>query len=130
MSDEAVYYVDYIYNGTDVNPQNILDIAEMASYWGKDVDESLIAIKNLKVTKDMVTLMSPDKSPTLKITLPNRVSIIKFGSSQEEYDKIAQDGFVELNIIGKCNRNEWNGYVSAQILMEDYEIIDSCKYFF
>lgn len=130
MSNEAVYFVDYIYDGANVNAQNILDIAEMDEFWGKDVDESLIAIKDLKVTKDMVTLMSPDKSPTLKIMLPNRVSIIKFGSSQEEYNKIAQDGYVKMDIIGKCNKNEWNGNISAQILLEDYKIVDSCAYFF
>ena len=130
MSEEALYYVDYIYDGTNVNAENILDIADMDVYWGKDIDESLVAIKNLKVTKDMVTLMSPDKTPTLKITLPNRIAIIKFGSSQEEYDKIATDGYITLDIVGKCNRNEWNGWITPQILIEDYEIIDSCKYYF
>jgi single-stranded-DNA-specific exonuclease len=130
MPSEALYYVDYIYEGNEVNPQNILDIAEMGGFWGKDLEESLIAIKGLKVTKDMVTLMSPDRTPTLKIVLPNKVSIIKFGSSQEEYNKIATDGYVKIDLVGKCNRNEWNGYVNAQILLEDYEIVDSSKYFF
>lgn len=130
MSEEPLYYVDYIYDGGNVNPQNILDIADMDSYWGKDIDESLIAIKGLKVTKDMVTLMSPDKTPTLKIVLPNKVSIIKFGSSQEEYEKLAIDGYIEMDIIGKCNKNVWNGWVNAQVMLESYEIIDSSKYYF
>lgn len=130
MSEEPLYYVDYIYDGGNVNPQNILDIADMNSYWGKDIDESLIAIKGLKVTKDMVTLMSPDKTPTLKIVLPNKVSIIKFGSSQEEYEKLATDGYIEMDIIGKCNKNVWNGWVNAQVMLESYEIIDSSKYYF
>lgn len=130
MSEEPLYYVDYIYDGENVNPQNILDIADMDSYWGKDIDESLIAIKGLKVTKDMVTLMSPDKTPTLKIVLPNKVSIIKFGSSQEEYEKLATDGYIEMDIIGKCNKNVWNGWVNAQVMLESYEIIDSSKYYF
>lgn len=130
MSEEPLYYVDYIYDGGNVDPQNILDIADMDSYWGKDIDESLIAIKGLKVTKDMVTLMSPDKTPTLKIVLPNKVSIIKFGSSQEEYEKLATDGYIEMDIIGKCNKNVWNGWVNAQVMLESYEIIDSSKYYF
>lgn len=130
MSEEPLYYVDYIYDGGNVDPQNILDIADMDSYWGKDIDESLIAIKGLKVTKDMVTLMSPDKTPTLKIILPNKVSIIKFGSSQEEYEKLATDGYIEMDIIGKCNKNVWNGWVNAQVMLESYEIIDSSKYYF
>ena len=32
--------------------------------------------------------MSRDKNPTLKITLPNGMSLIKFGSSEEEYEQM------------------------------------------
>lgn len=130
INDEAIYYVDYIYNGTNVNPQNILDIAGLDDLWGKDVDEPLIAIKSLKITKDMVTLMSPDKSPTLKITLPNKIALIKFGSSQEEYEQFLTEGYVEIDAVGKCNKNEWNNYITPQIFIEDYDIVDSSKYFF
>lgn len=129
-SDEPVYFVDYIYDGESVDPQNILDIANMGNLWGKDMDEAMIAIKGLKVTENMVTLMSPDKSPTLKIQLPNRTSIIKFGSSQEEYEKFLAGGYVEVDIVGKCNKNEWMGNVSPQIFLEDYEIKSSCAYAF
>ena len=130
MSDEAIYYVDYIYEGTHVNAKNILDIADMGNFWGKDIDESLIAIKDLKVTKDMITLMSPDKNPTLKIMLPNKISIIKFGSNQEEYENLLSEGFVKIDIIGKCNCNEWLGNITPQIMIEAYEITERVKYFF
>lgn len=129
-NDEAVYYVDYIYQGTNVNPEHILDIARLDNLWGKDVDEPFIAIKGLKVMKDMVTLMSPDKKPTLKITLPNKISIIKFNSSQEEYEMMTQGGYIELDIVGRCNANEWNSSVFPQILVEDYNIVDMVKYIF
>lgn len=130
-SDEAVYFVDYIYNGIDVNPQHILDIANLNHLWGKDIDESLIAVKRLKITKDMVTLMSPDKSPTLKITLPNKVCLIKFNSNQEEYNYLySENGYIEIDVVGTCNKNEWNGYVTPQIFIEDYEVVDRMKYMF
>lgn len=130
ISDEPIYYVDYIYNGINVNPQNIIDIAGMNSYWGTGCEESLVAIKNLKITKDMITLMSPDKSPTLKIILPNKVSIIKFNSSQEEYEKFISEGYVEVDMVGKCNKNEWMGNVTPQILIEDIDIVGYSKYYF
>ena len=130
ISDEPIYYVDYIYNGVDVSKQNILDIASLNELWGKDIDESLIAIQNLKISKDMITLMSPDKKPTLKITLPNKICLIKFGSNQKEYESLLSDGYVELEIVGRCNRNEWMNYVNAQILIEDYNIIKKSKYCF
>ena len=130
MESEPVYHVDYIYEGENVNPQNIIDIANLEDLWGKDMDEAFVAISNLKVTKDMVTLMSPDKKPTLKITLPNKVALIKFGSNQEEYEKLLSDGYVQVDIVGRCNKNVWNGYTSAQIFIEDYEITGMAKYIF
>ena len=130
-SDEAVYYVDYIYKNIDVDPVNILDIAGLDDLWGKDMDEPQVAVEGLKINKNMLTLMSPDKKPTLKITLPNKVSILKFNSSQEEYDSLySEHGAVEINLVGKCNRNEWNGYITPQIFIDDYEIIDRVAYIF
>ena len=53
--------------------------------------------------KDNIILMSKDKNPTLKITLPNKIALIKFGSSQEEYEKLySSEGCVNVNIVGKC----------------------------
>lgn len=130
MSDEPVYYVDYIYEGCHVNPENILDIASLDDLWGKDMDEAFIAIKNLKVTKEMLTLMSPDKKPTLKITLPNKISLIKFGSSEDEYQSLLSEGYVAIDVVGRCNANVWNGWTTAQVLIEEYQIIGQSKYCF
>ena len=130
MSSEPVYYVDYIYKGDNVNPQNIIDIANLEDLWGKDMDEAFVAVEGLKVTKDMVTLMSPDKKPTLKITLPNKVALIKFGSCQEEYESLLAEGYVQINVIGRCNKNVWNGMTTAQIFIEDYEVVGMAKYIF
>ena len=44
MSDEAIYYVDYIYKNNQINPTNILDIANLENLWGKDMDEPFIAV--------------------------------------------------------------------------------------
>lgn len=130
MQSEPVYYVDYIFKGVDVEAEKILDIAWLSDLWGQNIEESLICIEDLKVTKDNLTLMSPDKKPTLKITLPNRLALIKFGSSQEEYESLLSSGYMKMNVIGKCNANEWNGNVIPQLLIEDYEITGESKFDF
>ena len=130
ISDEPIYYVDYIYNGIDVKSQDILTIADMEDLWGKDLDEPLIAINNLKVTEDMVTVYQK-KDNTLKITLPNRISLMKFKASDEQCQKLQNiPGYYEMNIIGKANKNEWMGNVTAQLFIEDYQIIDSKRWYF
>ena len=76
--------------------------------------------------------MSRDKNPTLKIDLSNGVSLIKFRSSEEEFASLTRNpsGSVSINVIGTCKVNEWNGIVSPQIEIEDYEIVGEMKYYF
>lgn len=107
------YKVDYIFNHNDMNVKDILDLANLKSIWGQGVEEPLIAIENIKVHTDNIQLMSVDKNPTLKITLPNGMSLIKFKSSKEEYESLhLESGCLTINVVGKCERNIWNGTVS------------------
>ena len=107
------YKVDFIFNGADFRGKDIIEIAELKSLWGQGVDEPFVAIEHINVYAGNVVLMSPDKSPTLKITLPNGTSLIKFKSSQEEYEKLrSESGCITINIVGKCERNVWNGTVT------------------
>ena len=125
------YKVDFIFNGADFRGTDIVEIAELKSLWGQGVDEPYIAIEHINVYAGNVVLMSPDKSPTLKITLPNGTSLIKFKSSQEEYEKLrSETGCITINVVGKCERNVWNGTVTPQIIIEDYEIVGEQKYYF
>ena len=126
----ACYNVDFIYMSNDFKQQDIIDIGSMKSLWGKGIDEAFIVVKGVKVTRNNITLMSADRNPTIKITLPNGVSIIKFGSSREEYESFLTDGYIELDILGTCAINEWQGNISGQILLKEYEIQQQQAYYF
>ena len=124
------YKVDFIFQGHNFNPNEIIDIASLNSIWGQGVSEPFIAIENLKVSKDKIMLMSKDKNPTLKFVLPNGMSLIKFKSSEEEYEKFTSAECYTLNVVGKCAINVWNGNISAQLLIDDYEITGTSGYYF
>lgn len=125
------YKVDFIFNGGDFNGNDIIEIAGLKSFWGQGIDEPFIAVENIKVLTNNITLMSADKNPTLKIMLPNGTSLIKFKSSREEFESLQNgSGYIKMNVIGKCERNMWNGTVSPQIIIEDYEITEKEDYYF
>ena len=97
----------------------------------KSSHEPYVIIENIKVTKENITLMSPDKNPTLKIILPNGTSLIKFKSSVEELESLkSPTGCITITVVGRCERNMWNGTVSPQVIVEDYEITNICQYYF
>lgn len=118
MSDEPIYYVDYIYEGSNVSANDILTIAGMEDFWGKDLEEPLLCIHGLKVNADMITVFQK-KDNTLKISLPNGVSLIKFKASDEECAKLQSNsfGYYELDIVGRANKNVFNGMTTAQIFI-------------
>lgn len=125
------YKVDFIFNGGDFKGKDIIEIAELKSIWGQGIDEPYVAIENVKISNENIHLMSADKNPTLKISLPNGTSLIKFKSSHEEYEKLKSEmGCVTINVVGRCERNIWNGTVSAQLIIEDYEIVSTTQYYF
>lgn len=118
-SDKPIYTVDYEFNGKESNePATIIEIAEMNDFWGKDLDRPHVLVK-FKMSDAKFTVM---KSNTLKFTLPNNISIIKFGGTDEEIQELENNLDIEITAVCKCNENEWGGYVSAQLILEDYEI--------
>lgn len=128
MSSEPVYYVDYVWDQDAVPAAAILEIANMDSYWGKSMEEPLVAVNKIRVNKKNVKMMA---SNTLKITLPNGISMIKFRVPDEEYDKLySENGYVEIDVIAKPAKNEWMGKVSPQLLIEAYQITGGCAYEF
>ena len=130
MPDEKIHYVDYLYRGNAVNEEQLLDITNLSNLYGKDIDESKVAIEKLKVTSDMVQVYVK-KNNTLKITLPNKVALIFFDASDDLCEQLkSTKGYVEMSIVGEANRNEYMGWVSAQILVSDYEITGESRYNF
>lgn len=126
-----IYNVDFIYKSDELTPDEVIDIAGMKSLWGQGVEEAEIAVEGIKVHKDNIRILSPDKNPTLKIMLPNGINFMKFRSSKEEYDKLYSElGYVTINIVGECERNIWNNKISPQVMIKDYEIVDRANYYF
>ena len=128
ISDEPIYWVDYIFEENNIDTDAIISIADHDYLWGKDVDEPFVYIKNLKITKDMIQLL---KNTTIKISLPNNCSIIKFGTDEEEFNKLySENGFIEINAVCQCRVNEWCGSRNPQLLLVDYEVVDSVAFIF
>lgn len=128
---EPSYKVDFIWPANNFRGRDVLDIAGLKKYWGQDISEALIAIEGVNVASENITLMSREKSPTLKITLNNGTSLIKFKSNEEEYQSLySPSGCVTINIIGRCEENRFNGTTTPQIIIESYEIINRQEYYF
>ena len=122
VSLEPTYYVDYIWNEHTVDPGTILTIAGLGELWGTGIPESYVALEQIFLKDCLITLLGMDKGhPTIKITLPNGVDIMKFKSSEEEFHSLADNNDnLRLYAVCKPQKNEWNEIITPQLIIEDY----------
>lgn len=124
------YKVDFIFEGTDFDTTVINTLAMYKTIWGQGLPEPKIVLTNITVHGGNCILMSPDKKPTLKIALNNGVECIKFRSSSEEHLTLVSSGCTHINLVATCDVNVWNGRITPQLIIADYEIIDTQDYYF
>ena len=125
-----VYSVDLIWDGLkDLSGKAFSEIANEEKIWGKGVEDPLIAIEGLRIYGKQLRLYGLDKGkPTLNIQLDDGSSLVKFKSSEEEYNSLHSSlGYVIINAVGNCTRSNWG---NPQFQIVDYEIVGRNDYYF
>lgn len=123
------YKVDFIWDASMVNEDDIYEIADFNYLWAQNVEEPLVAIENIKITNDSIKFIGASKN-TLRIA-NNDISFLKFNLKPE--DKTLLDpngGYYVMDIVGRCARNIFNNTSSPQIQIEDYRIRKRYAYYF
>ena len=131
ISFDVKYNVDFIYDAKLINGTDILELAEYADIWGQNIDEPLVVIKNIKLNKDNLRFIGNGK--TLRIDLPkDKISLIKFNIDEDEKELLTpnENGVLEIEVVGTCQKNVWMGYTSPQIAIKDYDIVKRVEYYF
>lgn len=113
-----MYRVDIVFP-ENVKAEYILDINQLKCYYGQGFKEPYIAIDDIHVNSNNLQLLSKDKNPTIKITLPDGVELIKFKASEEEYNELLN---TVIEVVGKCDTNVWMGRITPQVKVEAYNI--------
>ena len=125
-----IYNVDLIWEGNEsLSAEKFAEIADEAQIWGRGVEDPLIAIEGIRVYGNELNLYGLDKGkPTLNIKLEDGSSLVKFKSSEEEYELLHSDlGYVIINAVGTCSRSTWG---IPQFNIIEYEIIGRNDYYF
>lgn len=119
--NEGVYDVNFIRDPGAPDLENLIfDLASNSTIYGQNNPEPLIYIPNIYLTNKDYSIIG-QKNDTVRINL-NGVTLIKFHATAmiqelEQYDQI------KLNIVGKPNINTWMGNQTAQLFINDYEIL-------
>lgn len=119
--NEGVYEADFVFKAdeSDQIAEAVLDLTRYPEIWGKDNEEPLIVVENIRLTdKDIV--IYDKNSITVKFSYGG-VDYLKFSAEglRDELDGMKE---IEITIIGRANLNEWQGTTKPQIFIEDYNL--------
>jgi single-stranded-DNA-specific exonuclease len=119
---EKIYCVDFKIPFEEISFEFIKDICDLKYIFSTNIQEPLMYIENLKVSTQDVKLMGTDKN-TIKIET-DEVDFIKFKSNEEVYSNMVDwKDEVVLNIVGRASINEYNGKLTGQIFVDEWEVI-------
>lgn len=125
ISDEGlanVYYVDYVFEDNENFGDILLKIADHPELWGNDIEEPSVIVKNIPYNADQWFLMGENKD-SCKLT-HNGVEYVKFKNSDFAQEAKAYSRGT-ITVYGKIKKNTWMGRTTPQILIDDYEFVDT-----
>lgn len=121
--NENVYEVDIVADSENSYLKDIIiNLGDLAEIWGQGIEEPLIAIENIHLSKNGIEAIGANKD-TVKFTV-NGITYIKF-KDEKLLEKLTANDTMKVTVIGKANVNEWGGNITPQIIIENYEIIDT-----
>lgn len=119
--------VDFIVDINSLDIAFIREIDSLKNIYGQGISESKIAIKNLIVNKNDVKLIGKN-SNTVKLTYNDGIVFIKFNCKESDViiqwinDWDSKSEEIVIDVVGKCNINNFGGILTPQIVIEEYEI--------
>ncbi len=125
---EDIYDVDFIISSSEISKELVLNIDKYCDIWSHGIEEPLVAFSDITIGTNDINIMG-EKQNTIKLKYKD-IEFIKFGCSEEEVKKVKDGHSVSLDIVGKCKSNEWNGNISAQVIISDFDIKKSKKFIF
>jgi len=119
---ESQYDVEFARQALDNDLIKLItDIAQYKDLWAQQNSEPLIYIKDLHCTWSDIQIMGKNHD-TVKI-MKNGVAYMKFFAKDmiAELEPLTD---IKLEVVGRANMNEWNGIVTPQIFIENYQITE------
>ncbi len=98
-------------------------IAGLKEYYGTGMKEVNVVIKNIHIDADDIEVKGQNEDTWSVKICDESIELIKFKCPESDVMLNAM-GYYIINIIGKFTYSYFNGVKTAQIIINDYEVVD------
>lgn len=114
--------VDFEIEYDDLDMSLFTSIASLKSYYATGLKECNIVVNNIPINADDVVIKGKDSNTWSVKICDETIELIKFRCPEND-ELLNGLGMYRINIIGKFGYSFFKGIKTAQIVIEDYEVI-------
>lgn len=120
MADKPV---DFEIEYDDLDMSLFTSIASLKSYYATGLKECNIVVNNIPINADDIVIKGKDSNTWSVMICDETIELIKFRCPEND-ELLSGLGMYKINIIGKFGYSFFKGIKTAQIIVEDYEVVN------
>lgn len=120
IADKAV---DFEIEYDDLDMSLFTSIASLKSYYATGLKECNIVVNNIPINTDDVVIKGKDSNTWSVMICDETIELVKFRCPEND-ELLNGLGMYKINIIGKFGYSFFKGIKTAQIIVEDYEVVN------
>lgn len=114
--------IDFVIDYDDLNVGLYRDIANLKPYYGKGLEECNVLVRNIPVDSEDIVIQGKNQDTWCVTICDEAIKIIKFKCPEND-TFLNEQGLYTIDVIGKFSYSYFNNIKTAQIIIEDYEVI-------
>jgi single-stranded-DNA-specific exonuclease len=128
-SGNTCKFCDFIIQSDDLTIETMKRLSDVSDYCGQNIDEPLIAIENIELSREQLKIMGK-LGNSWKFETDSSVNIVKFNVDLKtdevlnSFDDFSDYGTLLINAVGKANINYYQGIATCQFIIDDYEVVN------
>ena len=115
--------VDFEIEYDDLDMSLFTSIASLKSYYATGLKECNIVVNNIPINADDVVIKGRDSNTWSVMLCDETIELIKFRCPEND-ELLNGLGMYRINIIGKFGYSFFKGIKTAQIIIENYEVVN------
>lgn len=115
--------IDFEIEYDDLDMSLFTSIASLKSYYATGLKECNIVVNNIPINADDIVIKGKDSNTWSVMICDETVELIKFRCPEND-ELLNGLGTYKINIIGKFGYSFFKGIKTAQIIVEDYEVVN------
>lgn len=114
--------VDFEIEYDDLDMALFANVASLKSYYATGLKECNIVVKNVPINADNITVQGKELNSWFTMLCDESIKLIAFKCDTDD-TILKLDKDITVNILGKFGYSYFNGIKTAQIIVNDYEVL-------